>query len=137
MKRVVDCKLHSIAEVLWLWPSNFHCLDSVYCIQKTFFILKSDCNMALTRYFNLHRKNVFSDNLLTITWQNFDIFCSSGPAMVRIWVKLKLVKFQRYFSRCNFEKLIQILQSCCQLIFLIKILDKVKQHETNLVSIPQ
>ena len=93
--------------------------------------------MALTRYFNLHWKNVFPGNLLTIAWQNFDIFCYAGPAMVRIGVKLKLVKFQRYFSRCNFEKLIRVLQSCCQLIFLIKILDKVKQHETNLLSIPQ
>ena len=41
--------------------------------------------------------------------QNFDIFCLSGPTIVRIWVKLKLVKFYKYFSRYNFEKLIRTL----------------------------
>ena len=43
--------------------------------------------------------------------QNFEIFCPSDPAMVRIWVKLKLVKFYWYFSRYNFEKLIRTLRN--------------------------
>ena len=38
--------------------------------------------------------------------QNFDIFCPSGPVMLHIWAKLKLVKFHRHFSWYNFEKLI-------------------------------
>ena len=41
--------------------------------------------------------------------QNFDIFCPSDATMVRIWEKLKLVKFFRNFSEYNFEKLIRTL----------------------------
>ena len=43
--------------------------------------------------------------------QNFDIFYPSGPVMVRNWVKLKLVKLYRHFSRYNFEKLIRTLMN--------------------------
>ena len=38
--------------------------------------------------------------------QNFDTFWTSGPTMVGIRKKLKLVKFFRNFSWYNFEKLI-------------------------------
>ena len=50
--------------------------------------------------------------------QNFSIFCPSGPTMVRIWVKLKVVKFYRYFSRRNFEKLIGTLQKDLDVCFV-------------------
>ena len=39
--------------------------------------------------------------------QNFDTFWPLGPTMVGIRAKLKLVKFYKNFSQCNFEKLIQ------------------------------
>ena len=41
--------------------------------------------------------------------KDFDIFYPSDPTMMRIRAKLKLVKFCRYFSRYNFEKLIRTL----------------------------
>ena len=43
--------------------------------------------------------------------QSFDIFCPSDPTIAQIWVKLRLVKFYRYFSRYKIEKLIETLRS--------------------------
>ena len=40
---------------------------------------------------------------------HLDFFCLSGPTMVHIQAKLKLVKFYKTFSRYNFEKLIRTL----------------------------
>ena len=39
--------------------------------------------------------------------QNSATFCHLGPIMVPIRAKLKLEKFNTYFSQYNFEKLIQ------------------------------
>ena len=44
-----------------------------------------------------------------LIYPNFDIFYPSGPTMVHIWAKLKLVEFYRDFSQYNFAKLIQTL----------------------------
>ena len=37
--------------------------------------------------------------------QNSDIFCHLGPTMVPTQAKLKLEKFNKYFSQYNFENL--------------------------------
>ena len=47
--------------------------------------------------------------------QNFDVFCHSGPTMVHIRAKTKLVKFYGNFSRCNFENLFETLFTCADL----------------------
>ena len=84
--------------------SNFYCLDQVFLIRKTFFILKSDCSVALTRYRNLRWKMHFP---AIYSMQNFDTFWPSSPTMVGIQAKLKLVKVYRNFSWYSFERLIR------------------------------
>ena len=64
--------------------------------------------MALTRYLNLHLKRHFlAIYSMKKTSGHFNIFCPSGPTMVSIRAKLKVVKFYGNFSQYNFEKLIQ------------------------------
>ena len=64
--------------------------------------------MALTRYLNLHLKMHFlAIYSMQKTSGHFNIFCPSGPTMVCIRAKLKVVKFYGKFSQYNFEKLIQ------------------------------
>ena len=66
----------------------------------------SDCWMVLTRHLDLDWKMHFP---VIYSIQNFNTFWPSGRTMVGIPAKLKLVKFYKNFSRCNFEKLIRTL----------------------------
>ena len=102
MRLVIDKVGGTINDILYLKSYGFG--QVIFVVWIKFFSLEkhfsSDCYVALTRYLNLHWRLIYP---------NFDIFYPSGPTMVHIWAKLKLVEFYRDFSQYNFAKLIQTL----------------------------
>ena len=76
-------KLHTIAQSLCFWPSNFHCWINCFWFDKHF-IHSCDCLVPL-EYLNLHWNLRFS---AIQTMRNYKMFCPSGLIIVGFQVKL-------------------------------------------------
>ena len=90
MNYIVQLKSYGFKQVIFVWIKFFP-------FEKHFSFL-SLIAMCLWLDTLIYIGKCIFQQSIAYSIQNFDIFYPSGPAMVHIWVKLKLVKFYRYNS---------------------------------------